>query len=40
MYYDFTYENGDAALPDGYYIVIVSHGGADQIIAVCYVGAY
>ena len=40
LYYDFTYENGDAALPDGYYIVIVSHGGADQIIAVCYVGAY
>ena len=37
-YYDFTYENGGAALADGYYIVIVSHGGTDQIISVCRVG--
>ena len=40
MYYEFTYENGDEALPNGYYIVKVSHGGVDQIIAVCYVGVY
>ncbi len=37
-YYDFTYENGGAALADGYYIIIVTHGGTEQIISVCQVG--